>query len=255
MMNIKIYEKMKMIVKDCGKLIKDVSGDFDIQEKEGNNNIVTKYDVLIQQKLEEELLKLMPDAVFIGEEGDEKKESKKGYKFIVDPIDGTTNFSRNLNNSAISVALLKDEEPIIGICYIPYTDELYEARKGFGAYLNGKKIHVSNKTLKNGIVFSGCAPYYDELRKRTLEVQCVFASIASDFRRFGSAVIEICSVASGKAELYFELRLMPWDFAAAGLILEEAGGVLTTMEGKKPTYDGPTSLMATNGVEDYLKYL
>ena len=157
--------------------------------------------------------------------------------------------------SAISVALLKDNEPIIGICYNPYINELYEAKKDNGAYLNGKKIHVSNKKLKDGILISGCSPYYDELREESLRIQNIYAKVASDYRRFGSAVIDICNVASGKAEVYFELKIMPWDHAAAGLILTEAGGSISNLDGEKIQYDKPTSIIVSNGVEDYLEYI
>ena len=251
-----IYNKIKDIVLECGDYLVNADyNDLDIENKEGNHNIVTKYDKLVQSKLKEELLSLIPDASFIGEEGDNDINKNNKYKFIVDPIDGTTNFSRDFKMSAISVALLENNELIIGICYNPYTSELYEAQKGKGAYLNKKRIYVSNKYLKDGIVFGGSSPYYSELRKKSLEIQNKFASVASDYRRFGSAVIEICSVASGKAEVYFELKLMPWDYAAASLILTEAGGKITTIDGENIQYNNPTSILASNGKEDYLKYI
>ena len=132
---------------------------------------------------------------------------------------------------------------------------MYSAIKGDGAYLNGKKIHVSTRNLKNGILLSGCSPYYDDLRKKSLEIHSRFSLVASDFRRFGSAVLEICSIASGRAEVYFELKLMPWDYAAASLILEEAGGKISTINGDTLQYNNSTSVLASNGVEDYLKYI
>lgn len=255
-MEQKIIGKIKEIVIECGNIITNANhNELGIKNKEGNNNIVTKYDVLVQEKLRKELLKLIPNASFIGEENDYLNNIDSEYSFIVDPIDGTTNFSRNIKMSAISVAILKYGKPIVGICYNPFTNELYEAQKGKGAYLNGKPIHVSTKKLEEGIVLCGCAPYYNDLRKKSLEIQGKYASIASDYRRFGSAVIEICSIASGKAELYFELKLMPWDYAAASLILEESGGIITTIKGEKIQYIKPTSVIASNGVEDYLKYL
>ncbi len=255
MISDKIYEQMKNLVIEVGNIMLEVDYDkLDINEKQGNHNIVTKYDILIQEKLKKELLNLVPNASFIGEEGD-NFDLNKEYKFIVDPIDGTMNFSRKLNLSAVSVALLQNNEPIVGICYVPYSHELYEARKGFGAYLNGKKIHVSDKKLKDGIAFCGSSPYYDDLREKSVEILTKFCSIASDYRRLGSAVIEICSVASGKAEVYVELKIMPWDYAAASLILKEAGGIVTTIDGNEINYNEPTSIIASNSIEDYLKYL
>ncbi len=255
-MKQEIIDKIKQAVVEIGSIMINANHDaLDIENKSGNNNIVTKYDLLIQEKLKKKILELIPNASFIGEENDFLDNVNSEYKFIVDPIDGTTNFSRDIKMSAISVAILKNEIPVVGICYNPFLNELYEAQKGKGAYLNGQAIHVSNKQLKDGIVLSGSAPYYDELRKESLEVQRKFASIASDYRRFGSAVIEICDIASGKAEVYFELKLMPWDYAAASLILEEAGGIISTINGEKIQYLKPTSIIASNGLEDYLEYL
>ena len=248
-------DSIKEIVLKCGKLILEADHDNLGEEyKEGNNNVVTKYDKMVENILREELLNIVPDAYFLGEESNNDYKDSK-YIFIVDPIDGTVNFSRSLNASAISVALLEDGEVVIGVCYNPYTNELYEAIKGNGAYLNGKRIHVSNKKLSEGLVFSGSAPYYDELRDKSLETLGKFARVASDFRRCGSAVIEICAIASGKAEVYFELKLMPWDYAAASLILTEAGGIATNVKGEKLEYNKPTSILASNNQEDYFKYL
>ena len=251
----RIYEEIKKVILACGEILLNANkNDLIVKNKEGNNNIVTNYDVLIQNKLKTNLLDLIPSAGFVGEEEDLIFGIDNEYVFIVDPIDGTTNFSRNVGLSAISIALLKDGNPYMAFCYNPYLKELYEARKNNGAYLNGNKIYVSNKTLENGLVFLGSSPYYDELRKKSSEIQSVLMAKAFDFRRFGSAVIEICNVASGKAELFYELRLMPWDYAAASLILTEAGGIIKTIDGEDIQYHNPTSIMASNGKDDYLKY-
>ncbi|MBO4823320.1 MAG: inositol monophosphatase [Clostridia bacterium] len=251
-----IIRKIKEAVIEVGNLVLNANyDDLEIKNKAGNNNIATNYDILVQKKLKQSLLELIPSAIFTGEEGNTINYSDSEYRFIVDPIDGTTNFSRNLKLSAISVALLKEETPIVGICYNPYTKELFEAEKGKGAFLNGKRIYVSDKKLKNGIVFCGCAPYYDNLRKRSLDIQRKFALVASDFRRFGSSVIELCNIACGRAELFFELKLMPWDYAAASLIIQEAGGCIKTIDGEDIQYSKPTSIIATNNTEDYFKYI
>lgn len=253
----KLINQIEKILIESGKII--INADYNnlsIEDKEGNSNIVTKYDKIVQEKLKHDLLNLVPNAKFIGEEEKLKDDFElEGYTFIVDPIDGTTNFSRNIKMSSISVAILDKEEPILGICYNPYLEEMYTAEKNKGAYLNGKKIHVSNKKLNNGIVLCGCSPYYDDLRKKSLEIQNQFALIASDYRRMGSAVIELCNIACGRAEVYFELKLMPWDYAAASLILKEAGGKISTIEGVDIQYCKPTSILASNGAEDYLKYI
>ena len=251
-----LIAEIENIVKVCAKQIINIKQEtIKIDNKEGVGNIVTQYDKKIQKELKAELLKLLPEANFIGEENDYGEILETGYTFIVDPIDGTTNFSRNLSLSAISVALLKDAEPYIGVCYNPYIDEMFVAQKGKGAYLNGESINVSNKKLHEGIVLTGNAPYYADMREKSLITLKNFAMIASDFRRFGSAVIELCNIACGRAEVYFELKLQPWDYAAGMLIVEEAGGKVTQMNGEKMTFDKPTSILASNNVEDYFKYL
>lgn len=248
--------KIENIVKVCAKQIIDVKQEtIEIENKEGIGNIVTQYDKKIQEELKSSLLNLLPEANFIGEENDYGEILKTGYTFIVDPIDGTTNFSRNLSLSAISVALLKDAEPYIGVCYNPYIDEMFIAQKGKGAYLNGKSIKVSNKKLQEGILLTGNAPYYADMREKSLKIIKKIAMIASDFRRFGSAVIELCNIACGRAELYFELKLQPWDYAAGMLIVKEAGGNVSQMNGEKITFDKAISILASNNAEDYLKYL
>ena len=258
MNNYELLKKIKQIVNNCGKIMLDVQKNYlEVQKKEGNNNIVTFYDKYIQSILKEKLTELIPNSIFFGEENDEyiRNFEKDKYVFIVDSIDGTTNFSRELKMSAISIALLKNEQPILAVCYNPYMQELYTAIKGSGAFLNDERIHVSNKKLQDGILLAGCAPYYNELRKKSLDILNKLSLIASDYRRYGSAVIELCNIASGKAEVYFELKLMPWDYAAASLIIQEAGGKITTISGEKIQYKNTTSIIASNGAEDYIKYL
>lgn len=252
-----LVNKIENLVRKLGKEIVAAKQEtLKLENKQGIGNIVTQYDQKVQTVLKKELTKILPEAIFIGEEVDAYSNVlDKGYTFVVDPIDGTTNFSRGLSLSAISVALLKDGQPYIGICYNPYADEMFIAQKGKGAYLNGKVIRVSDKKLNEGIVFSGNAPYYEELRQESMETLVKFAKEAADFRRLGSAVIELCGIACGRAEVYFELRLQPWDYAAGMLIVEEAGGKVTTMEGKEQTFNKPNSILASNNMEDYLKHI
>ena len=251
-----ILDRIELLARECGQILLDANrDDIDIDTKEGIGNYVTNYDTLIQEKIKKELAVIMPEASFMGEEGNDNHISESEYIFVVDPIDGTANFARDLKLSAISIGLLKNNKPYLGVCYLPYVNELYKAVKGNGAYLNNKRIHVSNKLLKEGIVYSGCAPYYGELRERSLMNTVSFATGASDFRRAGSAVIELCSVAAGKAEVYFELKIQPWDFCGASIIVKEAGGTLTTIDGDEIDYLHPSSVLASNGMEDYSKYV
>ena len=172
--------------------------------------------------------------------------SGRGKYFIVDPIDGTTNFIKDYHVSCISVGLLEDGEVKIGVIYNPYLDEMFWAVKGKGAYCNGRRIHVSEQPLGNGLILFGASPYYKELHKKSFEMAYELFSPALDIRRSGSAALDLCSIAAGRAELYFELKLSPWDYAAGSLIVEEAGGIVTTVEGEKLSFDRPCSVMAKN---------
>lgn len=149
--------------------------------------------------------------------------------------------------SAISVGLALDGERYMGVVYNPYLDEMFTAVRGQGAFLNGMPIHVSPEPLENGVVLFGTAPYYEELNQKSFELAYDYFKRSLDVRRSGSAALDLCSVAAGRAELFFELRLCPWDFAAGSLIVEEAGGKVTTVEGAQLTLEAPCSLLATNG--------
>ena len=236
-------------VRVCGAIILNADRTkSNIDEKAGHANFVTTYDKKVQSELQTKLLAILPEAVFVGEEEDVHASVKDGYAFIVDPIDGTTNFIKDYHASAISVGLAKDGERYMGVVYNPYLDEVFTAVKGQGAFLNGEPIHVSDQPLENGIVIFGTATYYDEFAKATFDMAYEYYCKALDVRRSGSAAIDLCNVAAGRAELFFELRLCPWDYAAGSLIVEEAGGVVTKIDGGEITLNEGCGVLATNAV-------
>lgn len=242
-----ILKQITDVMKECGRLILNADrSEAMVDEKAGHANFVTTYDKMVQVKLQESFAKIMPEAVFVGEEEDIHASIEKGYAFIVDPIDGTTNFIKDYHTSAISVGLLKDGEQFFGAVYNPYLDELFTAVKGEGAYLNGMPIHVSKQPLSNGVVLFGTSPYYEELNRKSFDMAYDYFKKALDVRRSGSAAIDLCSIAAGRAELFFELKLSPWDYAAGSLIITEAGGFVTTVEGEPLTFDKPCSVLARN---------
>ena len=235
------------LVRGCGQFIREADrGHLHIDSKEGRANFVTEYDRQVQERLRAGLLAIMPDAHFVGEEGTSQKFSPSGRYFIVDPIDGTTNFIRDFHFSSISVALVVDGAAELGVVYNPYTDEMFSAQRGHGAFCNGKRLHVSSRSLENAIVVFGTAPYHEELKERTFRMAYAYFQKAMDVRRSGSAALDLCSVAAGRAELFFELVLSPWDYAAGGLVVEEAGGVVGDLDGNALAYDRPCSVLARN---------
>lgn len=238
-----------LLVKDCGKVILNADREkMAIDIKSGVTDLVTEYDKNIQAQLEIGLKKLLPQAKFIGEEGSKDELSGDGFAFVVDPIDGTTNFIKDYHHSAISVALLKGDEVVAGVVYNPYLDEIFYAIKGKGAFCNNKKISVSSQPISKSLVLFGSSPYDKSLYPKTMEKLSEFFSQALDIRRSGSAALDLCWVACGRAEVYFELQVSPWDFAAGKLIVEEAGGIVTALDGTPLSFDGKTSIIAKNNI-------
>ncbi len=245
-----MFKEIEKIAEKAGKIMLDaVNMEACVSEKTSNSDIVTEYDVKVQNYIFENLRKLCPDAYFFGEE-DSRAEGGKvlsGKAFIVDPIDGTTNFVRGFRKSAVSIAYCEDGEAVFGVCYIPYYDELFTAVKGEGAYLGGKRIQCSERSIEHAVVMCGTTPYMKkETTDATFEIMQSLFGEAMDIRRMGSAVIDLLEVACGRAELFFEIRLSPWDYAAAGLIASEAGASVTTMSGEKLALDRKQSVLAAN---------
>lgn len=228
-----MLDKIVEIVKKAGEIYKSAGNDLGIENKGSNVNLVTKYDKMIQDFLIKGLTKIIPDAHFLGEEGDDNKQLTDGYCFIIDPIDGTTNFIKGFQHSAISVGLAKNKEMFIGVVMDPDLNNIFYAQKGKGAFMNGKPIHTSDCDMQNSLVLFGTCPYEHELAHKTFELTENIFYKAIEVRRGGSAALDICYVASGKADLYYELILRPWDWAGASVILSEAGGIAKTVDNEE----------------------
>lgn len=225
-----MLEQIIDTIKQAGSIYKSADKDIDIVQKSSKNDLVTKYDKEIQDFLENKLSKILPNCTFLAEEGSDQKELKNGWCFIIDPIDGTTNFIKNFNHSAICVGLAKDKELVLGIVYDVDKNDLYYAQKGKGAYLNNEQIHVSDSSFTNSLVLFGTSPYARENAHKTFEItEKVFLN-SLEIRRCGSAALDICYVACGKADLYYEMVIAPWDVAAATIILTEAGGICQRLD-------------------------
>ena len=241
-----MLKKITEVVKEAGKIILSAHNQENtITAKEGKKNFVTKYDVAVQDFLFKELGKAFPDAEFIGEEG-ENNFSINGLRFIIDPIDGTTNFMQDYRCSCISVALCKGNDVIAGVVYNPYTNEIFSAEKGRGAYLNGDKIKVSERPLSDGLALFGTSPYHPENTDETFALLRKVFDFSRDIRRSGSAAYDICMIACGRCEVFFEKSLQPWDIAAGTLILKEAGGVALNYEGKDISFSTPNDVVFAN---------
>ncbi len=239
------FASIKRVIRTAGDIMRHVPDSVreNPETKEGTGNFVTAYDLRVQEFLKAELQKIFPDAHFFAEEdGESRAEIGKGYTFIIDPIDGTTNFMCGYNTSAVSVALLLDGEPLFGGVYDPYRDEYFAAAVGCGATCNDTPIHVSRRPCARGIVAIGSAPYRkDTLSGTTLAMTADLFAAFADFRRSGSAALDICHVAAGQLDAFCEPTLSPWDYAAGSVILAEAGGLSSTFAGKPLRMDAPSS--------------
>ncbi|MCD7784657.1 MAG: inositol monophosphatase [Oscillospiraceae bacterium] len=252
---IPVTEIIHEAIESVGIHIAPASG-FQITEKTSSRDLVTQYDRLVQEKLIAAITERKPDAQFISEELEKKGDLNAENTFIIDPIDGTTNFIHGMGNFAISVAWYKYGEPFYGAVYDPLADEFFEAKVGMGALLNGMRIHVSNAPMRDSIVLFGTSPYNPELTDMTFDlVKKVFGK-CQDVRQMGSAALDICHVACGRAGLYFEATLSPWDYAAAAIILKESGGELVNLSGheiklsleKTSVIAGNKNIIAESGI-------
>ncbi|MDZ4724973.1 MAG: inositol monophosphatase family protein [Leptospira sp.] len=226
---------------------KHLSTNLDISEK-GLYNLVTEADLASEKMILDEIQKYFPGDGFLSEEYGEKK-GETGYRWIIDPVDGTTNYAHGLPLYGVSVAveLESTKQPVVGMVLFPELGNCYHAIKGQGAFRDRTKISVSKtKSMKDALFCTGFP--YD--RTESLEVLLsYYKSIlikSRGIRRTGAATLDLCWVADGKFDGYYEMGLKPWDMAAAGLIVLEAGGQLTTLDGNDFNPYTP-SLLASNG--------
>ena len=238
------------IMEEAGEIMRQArrrGASLEIKSKEGCGNFVTAYDLKIQRYVEEKMRLLFPEAVFFAEESDGEERKNGDLTVYLDPIDGTGNFIYGSEDLSISLAVFRKKKPLFGVVYLPYTKEMFHALSGQGAYRNGEKIQVSSRDMEEGLVMAGSASYYkEELGKDTMKLLKALFRRTADFRRYGSASVEMCFVACGRADLSFEMRLFPWDYAASTLIVREAGGVVSNLLGDEISYEHADSVLCAS---------
>lgn len=240
-----LKEQITPYIKEAGARIRDTHSS-PIHEKAGHFNFVTDADVANQEFLREKLSALLPQACFFAEE-QENAALTDEYTWIVDPIDGTLNFMLNRHFSCVSIGLTHNRVPVLGMVYNPFTDELFSAIKGQGAFCNETPIHVSSSRFEKSLTTLGTAPYNAELFDATIYCIREFLTRGGDIRRTGSAALDLCDVASARTDTFVELILSPWDFAAGALIVMEAGGVFDMPYSENGIDFGkPTAIFASN---------
>ncbi len=220
----------------------------------GAADYVTEVDTAVQVFLMEKLAELDPEVGFIAEEKENLDLDPQKRYWILDPIDGTTNLIFHYGMSAVSLGLYEQGEITMGIVYNPFTEEVFTAKKGQGAFLNGRRIHVSKRPLKDGIVSYGSCPYDKRGAGKMFKLYEQIFEHCADFRRSGSAALDLSDVACGRTTAYLEQNLKPWDYAAGSLILTEAGGMVTNWKGEPLSYlDHSEIFAASPSVEKELR--
>lgn len=228
-MDIKYAPEVVLALRHAGRMML-TSPITEIKDKGDIANLVTDMDLKVQNFLVQALSSIIPNCSFLAEE-DEVHEEKDGYMWVIDPIDGTTNYIYDVHHSAISVALVYEHEAILGVIYNPYLDEMFVAGKGSGAYLNEQPIRVSKNSIGESLIMCGTTPYDKAYAQVTFDVMRRMFMAGKDIRRSGSAVLDLCYLACGRVDGFFEQRLSPWDFAAGVLMILEAGGRIMTING------------------------
>jgi myo-inositol-1(or 4)-monophosphatase len=212
----------------------------------GEVDLVTESDKRSETIVVARLRNRFPQHAIIAEEGGGAPVAGARYCWHVDPLDGTTNFAHGYPCFAVSIALLEDGEPIVGVVFNPINSELFRATLGEGAYVNQKKIHVSpTETLARGLVATGF-PTHKVRTSTNIRYYWEFTVRSHGVRRDGSAALDLCSVACGRFEGFWEFGLKSWDTAAGMLIVREAGGTVTDLSGR-PYQAGDPNILASNG--------
>jgi myo-inositol-1(or 4)-monophosphatase len=213
----------------------------------GAVNLVTEMDLLSERTIVATIHRHFPDHAFLAEESAVLQSGSSPYQWIIDPLDGTTNYTHGFPIYAISIALAKKGEVILGVIYDPTREELFCAAKGEGARLNGKKIHVSStENLSQSLLATGFPYDLRESRTNNFDHFKNFALRAQAVRRAGSAALDLSYVAAGRFDGFWEMKLGPWDMAAGSLLVKEAGGQSTDFSGRPLQLEG-RQVLASNG--------
>ncbi|ERP31209.1 inositol monophosphatase family protein [Chitinivibrio alkaliphilus] len=226
-------EFLTEIIRSAGKIVQDYYGVAHISEKGSAINTVTEADYAAEAYIRTAIAEAYPTHLFLGEESAEQVDLHAEHLWVVDPLDGTNNFSCGMPHYSVSIAYAQNGVVQVGAVYDPSRDELFYAERGKGAFLNGQPMVVSQRTgWSQALICTGF--YYDrgEMMRKTLDtVQALFHHNIRGLRRTGSAALDICWTGAGRFDAFFEYELHPWDFAAGLCILREAGGGMADIDG------------------------
>lgn len=235
-------------VKEAGDLMLESSLAYQVTKK-GDKDFVTSYDLAIEERLRKDLTNLFPHIPLMAEEGEFLEKRPKSL-FILDPLDGTTNFIHDYKESCVSLGFVHEEKPIFGVVYNPFSKELYLGEKGKGASLNGKKIQVSSiDKIEDALIGAETSPYEREKSVEHFRVLERVFKESMDLRIGGSASLDICYVAVGRTQGFLTRRLSPWDYAGPLCILQEAGGIYSQWDGRAVSFFEKSDILAANNMK------
>ncbi len=243
----KIQEIAEKAAQEAGKILLSYYGKLYKISKKENAGIVTEADKAAEEKIISLIRSQFPDHSILAEESG-LSEHSSSYKWLIDPLDGTTNFSRQIPLFCVSIGVEKDKEMVVAVILDPIHKEFFTAQKGAGAFCNGKKISVSNiNQWEDALFITGFAYQKGMVVKQELARLEPFLQNSHGIRRTGSAAWDLCQVACGRFDGFWEKYLKPWDVAAGALIIQEAGGKITRYDGSAATiYDH--EIVASNGL-------
>lgn len=246
---ISLLAPAEAIVREGGKLMLELEkSGFSVSEKSAAN-YVTEIDLAVEKMIVGRLKQLTPAFSVVTEETDSGVPDYLEPTWVLDPVDGTTNLMRGYRHSAISLALADGGRPVLGLVFNPYSDEQFAAVLGHGAELNGRPIQVGrHDRLEDCLVGFGTTPYDRRGAHQTFAIVEEIFMQSLEIRRSGSAALDLAYVACGRLDVFFEMTLQPWDYAAGSLILQEAGGRTTNWQGDPPSLRHGDSVLASNGL-------
>ncbi len=245
---------MTVMIKAARKAGRALTRDFGEVEqlqisRKGPADFVSAADLKAEKTLREELERARPGYGFLMEESGEQQGTDKSHRWIIDPIDGTTNFLHGLAQFAISIALERDGQLVAGLVYNPATDEMFVAERGKGAFANDRRLRVSARTrLEDSLIATGI-PFKGKpgMGQFASEMNAVMGEVAG-IRRYGSAALDLAFLAAGRFDGFWERDLKPWDMAAGIVLVREAGGLVQDMDGGGAMLESGTILAATPGI-------
>ena len=222
-----LLELALKVAVDAGTLLRDRPRRFEIDTKSSAVDIATQMDRLAEETIVASILSARPEDGIIGEEG-AARESRSGLTWVIDPLDGTVNYLYDLPGWCVSIACKDDDGAVVGVVHAPTLENAtWHAVRGQGAFKNGRRISIGDEQrLDRALIATGFA-YSMQVRGDQVKVINDLLPLCRDIRRFGAAAVDLCHVASGNLDAYFEVGLKEWDLAAGALIIAEAGGVVT----------------------------